>query len=204
MRGEEIDRFELALGTLTGETYTGYLRVGDRLESLPIGSRLDAATGAFTWSPGVGFVGSYDVVFVRSANSRAIARREVRFILQPKGSGHVGAQIVIDTPRWQQDVAQPFALGGWAADLDAASGTGIDAVHVWAYPLTGGAPVFLGSAARGSRPDIAAIHGDQFLDSGFGLSAQGLTPGNYDLAVFAWSSVSGGFTPATVVRITAR
>jgi uncharacterized repeat protein (TIGR02543 family) len=204
MRGEEIDRFELALGTLSGETYTGYLRVGDRLESLPIGSRLDAATGAFTWSPGVGFVGSYDVVFVRSANSRAIARREVRFILQPKGSGHVGAQIVIDTPRWQQDVAQPFALGGWAADLDAASGTGIDAVHVWAYPLTGGAPVFLGSAARGSRPDIAAIHGDQFLDSGFGLSAQGLTPGNYDLAVFAWSSVSGGFTPATVVRITAR
>ena len=86
--------------------------------------------------------------------------------------------MVIDAPRFQQDVAQPFALGGWAADLDAAAGTGIDVLHVWAYPLTGGAPVFLGTATSGgSRPDVAAIHGDEFRDSGFGLLVQGLTPG---------------------------
>jgi hypothetical protein len=32
----------------------------------------------------------------------------------------------------------------------------------------------------------------------------GLPHGNYDLAVFAWSSVSGGFVPAKVVRVTVR
>jgi hypothetical protein len=203
--GEEIDRFELALGEPEGQTYTGYLRVGDRLRPLPIGSRLDPATGVFTWSPGVGFVGAYDLVFVRSAGGAAIVRREVRIVLHPKGSGHIGAQVVIDTPRVQQDLAQPFALGGWAADLDASTGTGIDAIHVWAYPLTGGAPVFLGAAALGGvRPDVAAVHGERFRESGYGLTVHGLAPGHYDLAVFAWSDVSGGFVPAQVVRVTAR
>ena len=205
LRGEELDRFELALGERTGETHSGYLRVGDGLGPLPVGSNLDRESGAFTWSPGVGFVGAYDLVFIRSAGSQPVARREVRIILHPKGSGHVGAQAVIDTPRSQQDVAQPFALGGWAADVNAATGTGIDTLHVWAYPLTGGPPVFLGTATYGgARPDVAAIHGDQFRDSGFGLTIQGLTPGNYDLAVFPWSNVSNGFTPPQVVRITVR
>lgn len=205
LRGEEIDRFELALGEHEGQTYAGYLRVGDTLSALPVGSRLDSRTGLFTWSPGVGFVGNYDLVFVRSNGAQTLARQEVRIVLQPKGSGHVGAQVVIDTPRSQQDVAQPFVLGGWAADLDASAGTGIDTLHVWAYPLTGGPPVFLGTATyAGARPDVAAIHGAQFRDSGFGLVIQGLTPGNYDLAVFAWSSVSGGFVPAQVARVTVR
>ena len=216
VRGEEIDRFELALGGLSAEarsakaervseTYAGYLRVGDRLQPLPIGSRLDPTTGSFTWSPGVGFVGTYDLVFVRSRNGAAVARREVRFVLQPKGSGQVGAQVVIDTPRSQQDLAQPFLLGGWAVDRDAPAGTGVDAVHVWAYPLAGGAPVFLGAAAMGGiRPDVAAVLGAEFRDAGYGLTVQGLTPGNYDLAVFAWSRVTNGFVPAQVVRVTAR
>jgi hypothetical protein len=43
-----------------------------------------------------------------------------------------------------------------------------------------------------------------YHDSGFGLLVQGLVPGHYDLAVFAWSAVSGGFVPAQVVRIAAR
>jgi hypothetical protein len=205
VRGEEIDRFELDLGPHQGETYTGYLRVGDRLQPLPIGSRLDPRTGSFTWSPGVGFVGTYDLVFVRSRDGAAVARLEVRFVLQPKGGGHVGAQVVIDTPRSQQDLAQPFLLGGWAVDRDAPAGTGVDAVHVWAYPLAGGAPVFLGAAAMGgTRPDVAAVLGDEFRDAGFNLTVQGLTPGHYDLAVFAWSRVTNGFVPAQVVRVTAR
>ena len=48
------------------------------------------------------------------------------------------------------------------------------------------------------------MHGDQFRESGFGLNVQGLPPGSYDLAVFAWSNVSGGFVPAKVVRVTVR
>jgi hypothetical protein len=205
IRGEEADRFELRLGGQSGESYTGHLCVGDGLAPLPIGSRLDATTGVFTWAPGVGFVGTYDLVFVRWAGTRAVARQDVRLVLAPKGSGAVGPQVVIDTPRAQQDVAQPFVLGGWAADLSAADGTGIATVHAWAYPLAGGPPVFLGATAYGgARPDVAAVHGAQFEASGFGLVVQGLAHGHYDLAVFAWSIAAADFVPATVVRVTVR
>jgi hypothetical protein len=151
----------------------------------------------------VGFVGAYDLVFVRWAGGHAVARQEVRVVLAPKGSGAVGPQVVIDVPRSQQAVAQPFALGGWAADLNATTGTGIATVHVWAYPLAGGPPVFLGATAYGgARPDVAAVHGDAFRDAGFGLVVQGLAPGDYDLAVFAWSTEAADFVPAKVVRVT--
>ncbi len=65
--------------------------------------------------------------------------------------------------------------------------------------------MFLGEAAYGgARPDVASVYGDQFRDAGFGLTVQGLLPGNYDIAVFPWSSVTGRFMPATVVRLTVR
>ena len=205
VRGEEIDRFELWLGAQGGERYTGHLRMGDRLGALPAGSQLDAASGWFTWAPGVGFVGVYDLVFVRWVGDRAVTRRDVRVILHPKGSGATGPQVVIDIPRSSQEVVQPFALGGWAADLTATAGTGIAAVHAWAYPLAGGPPVFLGATSYGgARPDVAAVYGEPFRNSGFGLVVQGLTHGEYDLAVFAWSSEAADFVPAKVVRVTAR
>jgi Viral BACON domain/Matrixin len=205
MRGEEIDRFELWLGERSGERFSGYLRVGNDLARLPIGSQLNATTGVFTWSPGVGFVGTYDLVFVRSAGGRALARQDMRIILTAKSSGHVGAQVVIDAPLSGQIVTQPFHLGGWAADLDAAAGTGIDALHVWAYPLAGEPPVFIGVPVYGgARPDVAAVHGHQFRDAGYGLTVQSLPPGQYDLAVFAWSNVTGGFVPARLVRVIVR
>ena len=205
IRGEELGRIELALGQHTGERHTGFLRVGDCLTPLPAGSQLDASTGVFTWAPGVGFVGRYDLVFLRARHERLHSRQDVRVILHPKGSGRVGPQITIDIPRPQQDVAQPFAIGGWAVDLDAAEGTGVGTVHVWAYPLTGGPPIFAGAASYGgARPDVAAVHGERFRDSGFGLAVQGLLSGDYDLAVFAWSTEQGDFAPAKVVRLTVR
>jgi hypothetical protein len=178
---------------------------GEELEALPAGSRLDAATGVFTWAPGVGFVGAYDLVFIRSRDGRPVVRREVRVVLEAKGSGHVGAQAVIDTPRDHAEVNQPFGIGGWAVDLDAPAGTGIDAVHVWAYPVDGSAPLFVGAASYGiARPDVAAVHGTRFGESGYGLVVNGLPPATYDLAVFAWSDVVGTFVPARVVRVTVR
>jgi hypothetical protein len=202
IRGEEVDRFELWLGEHSGSEYRGYLRVGDALAPLPVGSQLNRTTGWFTWAPGVGFVGNYDLVFVRWAGDRAIARQDVRFILAPKGSGYTGIQMVIDTPRSESSGDQPFLLAGWAADLDAVSGTGINTLHAWAYPLAGGPPVFLGATQYGGpRPDVAAIHGDRFRDSGFGVMVQGLSSGSYDLAVFPWSNVVGGFAPPKIVRV---
>ena len=65
--------------------------------------------------------------------------------------------------------------------------------------------MFLGvTAYGGTRPDVAAVHGDQFKESGFGLAVQGLAPGHYDLAVFAWSLERADFVPARTVRVTVR
>jgi hypothetical protein len=204
VRSEEVSRIELQFGRERG-TLLGYLRVGDGLMPLPIGSRLDAETGVFTWQPGVGFVGVYDLLFVRRDGPRVLARQDARVVLRAKGSGFVGPQVVIDTPVYQADVAQPFTLAGWAADLNAGDGTGIGTLHAWAYPLTGGAPVFVGAAAYGgARPDVAGVYGDQFLESGFGLVVSGLVPGNYDLAVFPWSTETADFLPARTVRLTVR
>lgn len=199
VRSEEVNRVELQLGT---GAYTGYQRTAAGFTPLPIGSHLDSATNTFTWAPGVGFVGPYDLVFVRSVDGRAVSRREVRIVLHPKGRGAVGPQIVIDTPRVDAVVQQPFMIGGWAVDLDAPEGTGVTTLHAWAFPTSGGAPMFLGATAHGgARPDVAAIHGDRFKDSGFGLIVQGLPAGDYDLAVFAWSTETGGFVAPQFVRV---
>ena len=48
---------------------------------------------------------------------------------------------------------------------------------------------------------MAAVHGDQFKDSGFGLIVQGLPAGDYDLALFAWSTETMGFVAPKVVRV---
>ncbi len=203
--GEELDRFELQLRDGEGGGYTGYTRVGTTLAGLPIGSRIEPATGAFTWAPGVGFVHAYDLVFVRWHEGQAVARREVRFVLDPKGSNRRGPQITIDAPAADATVGASFSVAGWAIDPDDRVGTGIDALHVWAYPAGGGDPVFIGATAYGgARPDVAAIYGERFMASGYGISVESLPAGVYDLAVFAWSTVKDGFVPAKVVRVTVR
>ena len=212
VHAEEVDRVDLYLGGFpvgpagaSSPRYAGYLRTANGLAPLPIGSSLDPATGEFTWQPGVGFVGSYDFVFIRSNAGGADVREDIRIVLHPKASGRVGSQIVIDTPTSQQDVGQPFVLAGWAVDLDDEVGTGIGTLHVWAYPLNGGQPLFAGVASYGaSRPDVAALYGDRYKASGYQLTVAGLPPGNYDLAVFAWSTVVNGFVPARTVRVTVR
>ncbi len=86
-------------------------------------------------------------------------------------------------------------VGGWAIDLGAVSGTGIDAVHVWIYPGGGaGTPFFAGVATYGvSRADVGGIFGSKFTPSGYQLDVDGLAPGSYVIAVFAHSTVTNGF-----------
>ena len=96
-------------------------------------------------------------------------------------------------------------VGGWAVDLDTAEGTGVTTLHGWAFPAAGGAPIFLGATAYGgARPNVAAVHGERFRDSGFGLIVQGVLAGDYDLALFAWSTEKIGFVAPTVVRVNVR
>jgi hypothetical protein len=137
--------------------------------------------------------------------SPACTRSEIRIILHPKASGRVGPQVVIDLPSSNRTFAagERIVLAGWAIDLDTDIGTGVDTLHVWAYPATGEAPRWVGVATYGGeRPDVGAIFGDQFTESGYGIRVRGLEPGTYDLAVFAWSTVQNRFVPAKVVRVT--
>jgi hypothetical protein len=100
-----------------------------------------------------------------------------------------------------------FNVAGWAIDTAAATGTGIDALHVYALPAGGGAAIFLGVATLGvARADVGAAYGDRFASSGYLLSIDadmaGLTAGAYDVVVWAHSSAANAFTTAAVVRVT--
>jgi len=202
--GEEMDRFELRLPSADPGT-AGYLRTAGGLMPLPAGSHLETATGTFTWQPGPGFLGDYDLVFVRFDGGRAVARHEVRVAIAAKRSNRVGAQITVDAPVANAVVSGPFMLGGWAVDMDSLTGAGIETIHVWAYPAGGAAPRFVGVATlNGRRPDVAAVVGDRFADSGFGLIVDGLPPGTYDLALFPWVTGASDFAPATLVRVSVR
>jgi subtilisin family serine protease len=109
----------------------------------------------------------------------------------------------VDLPGEAAALSFPFRVAGWAVDRAAPSGSGVDAIHVWAFPLGGGSPVFLGEAPRNSRPDVANAFGSQFSMSGFNLEVTGgLTPGNYTLVVFAHSSVTGTFNNSQARSIT--
>ena len=154
-------------------------------------------------------------MFVRCADdSRTCVFHQVRVNLWPRGTGRLGPQVMIDIPSAQQEVHGPFVVAGWALDTNDPSGTGVDTVHVWAYPSTRPSaslgtgpqePIFLGVAHIGvSRPDVAAVFGARFERAGYGLTVAGLEPGEYDIAVFAWSTVTGGFVPARTVHVTVR
>src|SRR5688500_2520058 len=60
-------------------------------------------------------------------------------------------RMAIDTPRGGATLRRPFVVAGWAPDLAAAHGSGIDTVPPWAYPATGENPVFLGAATVGDE-----------------------------------------------------
>ena len=63
------------------------------------------------------------------------------------------------------------------------------------------AAVFLGVATYGQvRPDVAAIYGTRYTNSAFALQVTTLTPGVYDLVMFAHSTATNTFDNWAVVR----
>jgi len=62
------------------QRYTGYLRVKDELRPLPIGSTLDSARGVFYWQPGPGFIGKYELVFLKKDSLGNITKHSLRNI----------------------------------------------------------------------------------------------------------------------------
>jgi hypothetical protein len=124
-------------------------------------------------------------------------------LLAIPASARAGVAIAIDTPGANTTVRQPFAIGGWAIDSAATANSGIDAIHIYAYPNPGSgeAAIFIGVGSLGARPDVAAAFGAQFLNAGYGLFVRGLAPKTYMLAVFAHSSITGTFAPAGTVVV---
>ncbi len=111
--------------------------------------------------------------------------------------------LFIDSPSAGPLASGNVAIAGWALAFDAPTTPGIAAVHVWAYPVGGGAPSFLGAATLGGlRPDIAALFGAEYEATGFGLNVTGLPSGTWDLAVFPLAHGAAAFGPARIVRVT--
>ena len=111
--------------------------------------------------------------------------------------------LALDYPRAQPVLPSDFVISGWAADFGAPAGTGIDAIHVWAYPDpgTGKPPVWLGVGSYGApRGDVGAIFGAQFVNTGYSLPVTGLAPALYDIVVYGRSTVTGTFAAQNVVR----
>ncbi len=116
-----------------------------------------------------------------------------------------GGLMVIDTPAPSADVPSSFLLGGWAVDLGAGAGTGVDTIHVWAFAADGSVPPrFVGVPQFVERPDVASYLGEQFRRAGYNMIVSGLGPGEWDLYVFAFSSVSNAFDNVKIVRVTVR
>jgi hypothetical protein len=110
--------------------------------------------------------------------------------------------MTIDTPQWERAVPHTFLIGGWAIDRGAPAGTGVDALHVWAYPHTGAAPLWVGVANYGAfRPDVAAAFGSsRYANSGYNIIVNTLPTGWYDIVVFSHSTATNSFTTSRVVR----
>src|SRR4051812_16123497 len=111
--------------------------------------------------------------------------------------------ISVDTPQTGATVGATFVIGGWALDAAAATGSGVDAIHVWAFPITGGSPVFLGATTTfADRPDVGAMFGGRFTRSGFTFGVTSPPAGVWDVYVYAHSTATGQFQNAPPVRIT--
>ena len=63
-----LERVELTLGDATAAcagTWAGYLVEREKLVDLPVGAAIDPA-GTFYWQPGPGFIGTFELLFVRT------------------------------------------------------------------------------------------------------------------------------------------
>ena len=65
----QLGRLELVLGTGVDDAY---LEANGESRPLPMGSYLDSKTGVFTWAPGVGYFGTYRLVFVRNGDQMTV------------------------------------------------------------------------------------------------------------------------------------
>jgi hypothetical protein len=78
----------------------------------------------------------------------------------------------------------------------------VDAIHVWAYPTNGGPAIMLGAGTYGHpRPDVGGAFGNaRYSNSGFNVEGT-LPRGDYNLVVYAHSSVVQAFNNVFVIPV---
>jgi len=81
----ELERVEIEIGQIgEGVSYAGYMKVGNRLKELPIGSHLATRKGIFYWLPGPGFTGLYRFVFIGKDSSGNLFRKDIDIAIGPQ------------------------------------------------------------------------------------------------------------------------
>jgi len=98
-------------------------------------------------------------------------------------TGDPALTLTIDAPAAASRIELPLALAGWSADTSQTSDPGIERVEI----LDGGCNgTVVGTARSGiERPDVAAAHGEKFLQSGWEISFETFSAGDHHLAVRA-------------------
>ncbi len=79
-----LERLELALGdtgAACAATWAGYLVDREALADLPVGAAIDPV-GTFYWQPGPGFIGTFELLFVRTACDGTKERLPVTVTIQ--------------------------------------------------------------------------------------------------------------------------
>ena len=168
-----------------------------------IASALSMTSGSYQWNTASVTPGIYYIYAEASDGVQTYGRYSAGAIRVNSPTPTSIPNMAVDAPANDATVVQPFLVGGWAIDQGAASGPGVDAVHVWAYPATGAPPVFVAAASYGgTRSDIGSFFGSGFARSGFGVLVTGLPTGTYDLRAFAHSPVTGAFNQQRTAHIT--
>jgi glucose/arabinose dehydrogenase len=152
---------------------------------------LEEHTGELGGSSAIGNISSFGV---GPSGELFIVGYSKGNILRIDSSVASNTRMNVDTPA-SGSIAQPFAVTGWAVDLGAPSGNGVDIVHVWAVPQNG-PPVFLGASEGLSRPDVGGAFGSQFAHSGFSVVVDSLPAGPCQVIAYAHSTVTGQFSQA--------
>ena len=62
----------------------GYQVIGDRLKAFPIGSSFNAREGVFSWQPGPGFMGVYELLFITRTGSGETERKPITIKISPE------------------------------------------------------------------------------------------------------------------------
>jgi predicted outer membrane repeat protein len=111
-------------------------------------------------------------------------------------------RVNVDVPRARDIVGRNFTIHGWAAQSGTSTGAGYNVVHVWAFPIGGGSPVFLGFGLPGDpRPDVARFFGGQYDRAGFHVDVANAPPGHYYVVAFVQSSLSGIFNDRFILEL---